>query len=338
MPLFSVIVPTFNRAAMLVGALESVRSQTFTDYELIVVDDGSTDDTQTVLARFAANEPAKRVRILRQDNAGAGAARNLAIAQARGEYCTFLDSDDLYFPWTLAIVAEAIATNDHPSVVIGREAGFVTMDDYNAITHPPLTLRSWPDLYAHTVQSHLGPCGIFVARTILLREAGGFITDRIVGEDTDLMFSLGTAPKMVKIDAPAMFAYRLHEGSFTKNYQKWYLGGCHFIERYRRGGFPGGAARAADIRKVVADSVGGMAFFALYQGGRRQCLELYLRTMGLHLRAGNYDYVLRTPVLMLLSVLRLWPRNQALSQNPMAKRREEQNGMKRDSSANVIPR
>lgn len=307
MPLLTVIVPTYNRAALLVESLDSLRSQEFADFEVIVVDDGSTDDTAAVLARYAQGALAGKLRVLRQQNAGQGAARNLALAAAQGEYCSFLDSDDLFFPWTLAIVAEAIEANDRPSVLIGKELQFKTEEEFASERRDPLKTRAWPDLYVYMMQSPLGPCGVFVAPTRLLREAGGFVTDRIVGEDADLMFSLADAPKMVKIEAPRMFGYRVHTESFTRNYQRWYAGSCHFINRYRRRGFPGWPARAAEIRKITADAVAGFAFFTLFNGGRWQCLDLYLRTIGMQFRAGNYDYVFRTPFILALSALRLWP-------------------------------
>jgi len=93
-PKVSVIIPTYNRAWCVAQAITSVLKQTYTDFELIVVDDGSTDETPDVLREITKN--CKNVRCFRQDNKGASAARNLGIAKSRGEYITFLDSDDLW--------------------------------------------------------------------------------------------------------------------------------------------------------------------------------------------------------------------------------------------------
>jgi GT2 family glycosyltransferase len=95
MPAASVIIPAYNRADLLAQAMESVLAQTMADLELIVVDDGSTDNTPAVLASYG-----DKLIALRQDNAGPGAARNAGIARAAGRYVCFLDSDDLWFPWT----------------------------------------------------------------------------------------------------------------------------------------------------------------------------------------------------------------------------------------------
>ncbi|HLK92825.1 MAG TPA: glycosyltransferase family 2 protein [Polyangia bacterium] len=101
----SVIVPTYNRAGLIGGALDSVLGQTYPRCHAVVVDDGSTDDTAQVLARYAANP---RVQILRQRNRGVAAARNAALAAATGAYVAFLDSDDVWYPWKLAAQVAAL--------------------------------------------------------------------------------------------------------------------------------------------------------------------------------------------------------------------------------------
>ena len=92
MPRFSVIIPTYNRAGLITRCLESVQKQTCKGVEIIVVDDGSTDDTRQVIERLADQDP--RIRYLYQENTGACEARNLGARRATGEWLTFLDSDD----------------------------------------------------------------------------------------------------------------------------------------------------------------------------------------------------------------------------------------------------
>lgn len=101
-PLISVIIPAWNRAIYLGEALESVFAQTFTDYEVIVVDDGSTDGTRGMLEPYIA-----RIRYLHQDHKGVPTARNLGVEQARGKYIAFLDSDDLWESTFLSKTLEA---------------------------------------------------------------------------------------------------------------------------------------------------------------------------------------------------------------------------------------
>lgn len=99
-PAVSVIVPTYNRAALLPRALASITAQTFGDWEIILVDDGSTDGTATLAAGFA-RRLGDRFRYLWQPNAGASAARNTGIDAARGAFVAFLDSDDEFLPTKL---------------------------------------------------------------------------------------------------------------------------------------------------------------------------------------------------------------------------------------------
>jgi glycosyltransferase involved in cell wall biosynthesis len=107
----SVIIPTFNRAAFLREAIDSVRAQTEKDFELIVVDDGSTDDTRALVAEYG-----DRIRYFVQPNAGVSAARNLGIRHARGKFIAFLDSDDLWLPKKLARQMQWMAA--HPNLLL----------------------------------------------------------------------------------------------------------------------------------------------------------------------------------------------------------------------------
>ena len=95
-PLVSVIMTTYNRAAMLPRAIESILNQTMSDLEFIVVDDGSTDDTMSVLAKYQRQD--SRIVLLQQSNSGLSAARNLGIQRACGKYITLLDDDDYCRP------------------------------------------------------------------------------------------------------------------------------------------------------------------------------------------------------------------------------------------------
>ena len=95
----SVIVPTYNRAYCLQSALDSVFVQSHANLEVVLVDDGSTDDTAALAERIAAREP--RLRYIHQSNSGVSAARNRGLREARGDYLALLDSDDTWMPWKL---------------------------------------------------------------------------------------------------------------------------------------------------------------------------------------------------------------------------------------------
>ena len=104
-PLVSVILPTYNRATTLARAVESVLNQTFADFELVIIDDGSTDGTRELLGKYAG---VGKVRIIWAERRGAGGARNLGVSQARGVYIAFQDSDDEWVPHKLARAMEVL--------------------------------------------------------------------------------------------------------------------------------------------------------------------------------------------------------------------------------------
>jgi glycosyltransferase involved in cell wall biosynthesis len=103
MPLFSVIIPAYNRAELIGRTIDSVLSAAGADLDVIVVDDGSTDTTLDVLAHYG-----RKIRVLQQENRGPGAARNLGLKAATGDYVAFLDSDDIWFPWTIETYSRVI--------------------------------------------------------------------------------------------------------------------------------------------------------------------------------------------------------------------------------------
>lgn len=103
-PFFSVVIPAWNRQSLVGRTIRSCLAQDFQDFEIVVVDDGSTDDTRGAVLAFG--DP--RIRYIRQDNAGASAARNRGGAEARGRYIAFLDSDDEFLPGKLSAFHAAI--------------------------------------------------------------------------------------------------------------------------------------------------------------------------------------------------------------------------------------
>lgn len=105
-PFFSVVIPSYNRGHLLPETIRSVLQQTHSDLEIIIVDDGSTDNTEDVVQSMRD----ERIRYFCQENAERGAARNKGVREAKGEYITFLDSDDRFFPNHLSVVKKQLTT------------------------------------------------------------------------------------------------------------------------------------------------------------------------------------------------------------------------------------
>ena len=109
--LVSIVMPTYNSAQYIGQAIESVQKQSYTNWELLIVDDGSTDNTKTVVQSFAEED--SRIHYLYQINAGAAVARNKALQMAKGRYIAFLDSDDIWLPLKLEHQLRFMQANDY---------------------------------------------------------------------------------------------------------------------------------------------------------------------------------------------------------------------------------
>jgi glycosyltransferase involved in cell wall biosynthesis len=118
MPFFSVVIPVYNRAKFIDATINSVLEQTFSDYELIVVNDGSTDNSEEVIKKIAGSNA--KLKYLWQENKERGAARNHGIKHASGTYVTFLDSDDLMHADHLAILYQKIKEQNNPDLIASK--------------------------------------------------------------------------------------------------------------------------------------------------------------------------------------------------------------------------
>jgi glycosyltransferase involved in cell wall biosynthesis len=186
-PRVSVVVPTYNRAALLRRAVRSVLAQTFTDYELIVVDDGSTDDTEEVLREFSD----RRMRVVRSEiNQGAPQARNRGIEAARGEWVAFLDSDDEWLPQRLEVQMDLLARQSPGQAAVGYCQCQVHECLTGKVSQPQETLAEG-DVFEHLLRDRRPKTtSAFIVRRGALLDVGGFDEDLGNGEDIDLLLRL----------------------------------------------------------------------------------------------------------------------------------------------------
>jgi glycosyltransferase involved in cell wall biosynthesis len=208
-PKVTVLIPTFNRAHYLPEAIQSIFAQTFTDYELIVVDDGSTDDTVAILAGF--RDP--RLRVLRQENRGISAAMNAGLRAARGEYITRLDSDDVWLADLLA--CETAVLDAHPDVgVVYAKAQAMTKDGASREHHIGLPLR-----YPHDALLSLAwgdsTCNIaLLARQVCFATAGVYDETLYTHEDWDMWLRVARRHRFIFLDR-TLARFREHEHRIT---------------------------------------------------------------------------------------------------------------------------
>lgn len=287
MPLFSVIIPTFNRVEFLRQTLESVWRQTFSDFEVIVVDDGSTDETGAWLS-----EVASKVNLITQQQAGPGVARNKGAEHARGEYLAFLDSDDLWFPWTLATVAELIAKHNQPSLVSAKLVSFKDPSELDAVTQTPTSAEVFSDYFASSDRDCFVGAGMTFVRRDKFLEVGGFSSRQINLEDHDLILRLGTAAGFVRIGDPPTLGWRRHDASTADKSLRSFEGCRHLIENEQRGVYPGGKTRSVARRKIITRHIRPWAMTLARTGEWRPAWLLYNSTFVWNLSLNRWRFLL----------------------------------------------
>jgi hypothetical protein len=208
MPTVSVVIPCYNHARFLADAIASALCQTRPPEEVIVIDDGSTDDTPSVVRRFE-----HRISYLRQDNRGLAAARNAGIRRARGELIALLDSDDLWLPTFLQVMMPVIA--DHPGAALYYSAWQpMDVDGQEVATWGPSRHAPPAEVYATLLRADfLVPSAVILRRTAVL-DAGLFDESLRSQEDWDLWLRLARRWPVVGTAAP-LVRYRITPGSMS---------------------------------------------------------------------------------------------------------------------------
>lgn len=180
-PLVTVIIPTFNRAQLLTEAIDSVLGQAWQDFELLIVDDGSTDNTRQVVATIA--DP--RIQYIHQSNQGISRAMNTGLFQARGKYIARLDSDDLWLPCMLQSLTHALETNPDHGLAYAKAQ---SMDASGQLLDEIRGLPLWypDDAFASMLYGDVTCNVAIVVRSDCVAKAGGLDPSFTVHEDWDL--------------------------------------------------------------------------------------------------------------------------------------------------------
>ncbi len=216
MPKVSVIIPTHNRGRLIGRALESVFKQTYKDYEVIVVDDGSTDNTREVLAQFG-----NKIKYIAQPQQGSAAARNRGIRESMSEYVAFLDSDDFWIPEKLATQVEILDKHKNVGIVYskmiminekGEQCGMkpssVSGKNYQEL------LEIWGDLPTSTVMT----------RKDYFNKAGLFDQSLTTMQDIDMWLRIARFCDLYEVEDKMLAYYFRHDEQITKNRIKVYEG------------------------------------------------------------------------------------------------------------------
>ncbi|HSF47792.1 MAG TPA: glycosyltransferase, partial [Burkholderiales bacterium] len=183
-PMFSIIMPVFNRERYLAEAIDSVLKQSYADWELLVVDDGSVDASPSIVDRFCLRD--SRIRGVHQQNQGAAAARNRGVEMATAQWLCYLDSDDVWFPDTLASFARYL--DSHPAAQFIY--GFRHRLEQSKVTRLSAKYASSPTGPRELFQKmFLHPMSVCHRRKLIER-VGGFDEKLPLSEDYDLFLRM----------------------------------------------------------------------------------------------------------------------------------------------------
>jgi len=201
-PFFSVIITTYNRAALLVRALDSLLCQTENDWEAIIVDDGSSDNTAECVSAFLNS--GKKIKYIQQQRQGASVAKNTGVFLSKGKYITFLDSDDEYYPCHLQSRKEILQAT--PEVEFLHGGTKVLGDNYV------------PDRFDHGKLIHLRECavgGTFFIKRELFFSLGCF-AEISFGSDADFFDKIKRSGILkIRTDNSTYIYHREHSNSIT---------------------------------------------------------------------------------------------------------------------------
>src|SRR5688572_8042387 len=205
-PLISIVIPCFNQGRFLADAISSVRGGNHRSSEIIVVDDGSTDETRSVAERYA------HVIYHRQPNMGLSAARNRGVAESRGEFVVFLDADDMLAPGALELGARALEANPDCAFATGR---CVMMDAAGRLQPTPEPPRITGDAYTELLRhNYIWMPAMAMFRRRALDAVGGFDPKEHAAADYDLYLRM--ARRWAAFDHAAVVAYyRQHDANMS---------------------------------------------------------------------------------------------------------------------------
>lgn len=213
----SIIIPTYNAVRFIGRTIESVLQQSFTDYDVTVVDDGSTDDTKAALRPFL-----KHIRYVYQENSERSAARNRGIRESAGEYLIFLDSDDVLLPDKLTLQVAALDTSPHLAASV---SGYQYIDVDGCVLG---NVKPWQTNHLLSLEGllrrGLAPPHAVLIRRSWIERLGGFDTELDVygAEDMDLWFRLCLAGGEMAWFPKILCQYRIHNHNTSRNVRQHY--------------------------------------------------------------------------------------------------------------------
>ncbi|UHG92240.1 glycosyltransferase family 2 protein [Spirosoma oryzicola] len=244
MPFFSIIIPIYKRKDFLLEALQSCRNQSYKDYEVIIIDDGSPEKViNQIPTEYIDNVTVKYYYI---ENCGAGLARNFGVDKSQGQFIVFLDSDDSLMPYALNFYHDCITKNNINIIISKRlNTEIITNDQYKEIEQNSYQYINYKDYLSKDIVLEFGASNIIVSKKEF-KKVGGFkarSNKTAHAEDHDLMLRLGTTAGFALITNPHCILYRVHDSNSVKEYTKVVHGIKELIKSEYRSIYPGGKRR-----------------------------------------------------------------------------------------------
>lgn len=297
---FSIIIAVHNAADTLELSLNTIQSQSFTDFELIIVDDASTDGSHLIAEAHLLSS-----HIIRLSGCiGPGAARNRGAAAATGEYLAFLDADDAWFPWSLEAMDAAIRSTQEPCFISGNAVRGVALKKFQDVRLSPLHFTCFQD-YFETAGHHLwiGVGGVAIKRSEYFKVAG-FAEWLANSEDSDLWLRLGKSPGFVHLESPPIFFYRQTEHSRTRQLSRIAPGYLNLVHNEYSDAYPGGSSSRTRRWQILTRHTRSGSLHLLDLGQFRNAFLLYRSTFVWNLSLLRIRYLLGFWGLALVRLLR----------------------------------
>jgi glycosyltransferase involved in cell wall biosynthesis len=289
-PRVSVIVPAYNAAVYLPFAIDSVLAQTYANWEIVIVDDGSTDNTRAVVDSYRSKLQDK-LQYIYQPNRGLPAARNAGLHAARGEFIALLDADDVWLPQRLErgisiLDADSGADLVHARVMRINAQGTIT----GQLKVEPKYMSGSIARHIYTRRAHI-ICPTVMFRKSCLQTAGWFDESMQATEDRDLWFRIALRHKVAYIDEVLAY-YRLSPQAMTTNLDRLLQGQLYFVAKYHKSG----AATRLDQLQALGNIYRELGD-SLFRGGA------VMKSIGSYLQAVRYNPLSVPNVYMLIRAI-----------------------------------
>jgi glycosyltransferase involved in cell wall biosynthesis len=228
-PIVSVIIPTYNRAHLIVRAIRSVLNQTYQDFEIIVIDDGSTDNTEEIIRGFKD----KKVKYIKKykENKGSSIARNIGIKVARGKYIAFLDSDDEWLPEKLDKQIKVLQSESPEVGVVYSNLCYMDENgkSMNKLRNPKKEGYIYEDLFG---KNYVGTDSTLLIRKECFHRVGLFDDLLNTQQDWDMWIRIAKYYRFALIKVP-LVKYRLHSNQISRNLELKIITANRILVKYK---------------------------------------------------------------------------------------------------------